>query len=369
MHKFFLVVLLFSLSIIVCPAHVIATQETEPNGLAGDPLCYNIQPAENCPADLVDDNWVSGNVTASDSGDPHDKQDNFYFSTNFEHKITFNVNQCDLSTINDCTQFYYEFYGSGFTEILTDRLEDLGSTFTYIDPGKWDLVVEGSSIPLSGCSSTADYNISWILEPLANDSNEVEDNDTLANACPALASNIGVLGCWRPSASTYTDDRDKEDYYKFTALTKGINVKIYTDVHLFGRFPDKCWVAIKNGAGNEIVRGTFTQNIVENITTSELIKEDLYYIHVHNEINTAGRYEFEIEFFAVDDCPDCSGPNVVIKDFTIQDGSNCNCTAQNVTIGPNFILKSGAEFTVDADTLNIVPSAQFENGSVFNTSP
>ncbi len=73
--------------------------------------------------------------------------------------------------------------------------------------------------------------------------------------------------------------------------------------------------------------------------------------------------------FSLDDCPDCSGPDVIIRDFTIEDGVNCNCSGQNITIGPNVTLQSGSTLTVDTDNLNIIPTVHFENGAQFNSNP
>ncbi len=67
-------------------------------------------------------------------------------------------------------------------------------------------------------------------------------------------------------------------------------------------------------------------------------------------------------------CPDCSGPNVTIQDFTYEAGSDCQCSADSIMMGPNVIVQTGAKVRLTAPIINFNPEVTVETGADFKTS-
>ena len=66
-------------------------------------------------------------------------------------------------------------------------------------------------------------------------------------------------------------------------------------------------------------------------------------------------------------CTECSGDPVVLTTVTFASGTSCECTANtSITIGSGVTIKSGANITFRAPTVNILSGFNAENGSIVN---
>lgn len=64
-------------------------------------------------------------------------------------------------------------------------------------------------------------------------------------------------------------------------------------------------------------------------------------------------------------CPDCSGEEVVIDEWTFLTGTTCECiAATSITIGTSVIVQLGATVTFIAPTVRIIPGFHAENGAI-----
>ena len=68
------------------------------------------------------------------------------------------------------------------------------------------------------------------------------------------------------------------------------------------------------------------------------------------------------------DCPNCSTDDVTIRDYIYSSDSDCNCTAQTITLGPNVTVKSGAKVILIAPKVNFKANVTIENGANFKAS-
>jgi hypothetical protein len=67
------------------------------------------------------------------------------------------------------------------------------------------------------------------------------------------------------------------------------------------------------------------------------------------------------------DCPDFSGNNPVVQNFTFNEGVECECIGKEIlTIGPNVSIKKGAKVTFEAHKIITKSEVKVEEGSTVN---
>jgi uncharacterized protein (TIGR02145 family) len=68
------------------------------------------------------------------------------------------------------------------------------------------------------------------------------------------------------------------------------------------------------------------------------------------------------------DCPNCSTNDVTIRDYDYSSDSDCNCTAQTITFGPNVTVPSGAKVMLIAPKVDFKENVTIANGANFKAS-
>ena len=65
-----------------------------------------------------------------------------------------------------------------------------------------------------------------------------------------------------------------------------------------------------------------------------------------------------------DDCPECYGVNLEVKNITFNAGTTCECKGEeSLTIGPNVNIKKGAKVVFKSPKINVTSGVHAEEGS------